>query len=112
MLILPVVIHDPDFFRAGAGADEVDFGFGDSVDSSAQALDDLIGKAVGDGAGRFLAGGFVVLFAEHLGIGRVAGVEEPAIDDQMSVGAGKSAESHHGGVGRSGRPLRKIDFLG
>ena len=106
VLILPVVVHRPDFFGAGAGADEVDFGFGDAVDAAAEAQDDLVGEAVGDGARRVLAGDLVVLLAEDLGADGVAGVEEPAGDEDAAVGGGERAEGDHGGIGRRGRPLR------
>ena len=111
VLILAVVVHHPDFFGAGARADEVDLGFGDAVDAAAEAEDDLVGEAVRDGARHVFAGGFVVLLAEHLGIGGVAGVVEPAVDDQAAVGGRERAEGDHGGVGGLGGPLREVDLL-
>ena len=111
MLILAVVVHRPDFLGAGARADEVDLGFGDAVDAAAEAVDDLVGEAMGDGARHVFAGGLVVLLAQHLRIGGVARVIEPAVDDEAAVGGGERAEGDHCGVGGVGGPLREIDLL-
>jgi hypothetical protein len=43
-LVGAVVIHHPDFFVAGAVADEINFAFGDAGNTSAQAEDDFIGE--------------------------------------------------------------------
>ena len=111
VLVLAVVVHHPDFLGAGARTDEVDLGFGDAVDAAAEPIDDLVGKAVGDGACHVFAGRFVVLLAEHLRIGGVARVVEPAVDDEPAVGGGERAKSDHGGVGGISGPLRKVDLL-
>ena len=57
------------------------------------------------------AGGFVVLLAEDLRVGGVAGVIEPAVDGEAAVCSRERAEGDHGGVGGVGRPLREIDLL-
>src|SRR5580658_9217996 len=110
-LILSVVIHHPHFLCSGAGADEVDFGFGNAVDAAAEARDDFVGKVVGDFAGRFFGGGVAVFFAEDLRAGGVAGVVEIAVDSDAPVGGGKRAEGDHAGAGRGGGPLGQIHFL-
>src|ERR1700740_2900662 len=62
-------------------------------------------------ARHIVAGGLVVLLAEYLRIGCVAGVVEPSIDSEPPIVRGKRTKCHHRGTsGRSG-PLRKIDFL-
>ena len=112
MLVLAVVVHDPDFLRAASGADKVDFGFGDAVDAAAEAQDDFVGESVRDGARHFLACRFVVLLAEDLGVGGVARVEEPAVNAEASIVGRQRSERHHGRVGRCGGPLGKVDLLG
>jgi len=111
MLIQPVVVHHPDFFGAGAGADEVDFCLGDAVNAAAEAKDDLVSETVGDGAGRLFAGGVGIVLAKDLGAGGVAGIEKPGIDDDLAVDASKRTEGEHGGAGRCGRPLGKAYLL-
>ena len=54
VLVLAVVVHRPDLFAAGTGADEVDFGFGDAVDAATEAEDDVVCELVSDGSGRIL----------------------------------------------------------
>ena len=53
-LVGAVVIHHPDFFVAGAVADEINFALGDARDAAAQTENDFIGKLVGDDAGGFV----------------------------------------------------------
>ena len=81
MLALPVVVHRPDFFAAGARRDEVNLRLGDAVEAAAKTQDDLVREAVGNLAGIFLLSHFVVLLAQNLRGLRVLGVEEPALDD-------------------------------
>jgi hypothetical protein len=52
LLVGAIVVHHPDFFVAGALADEIDFAFGDALYASAEAEDDFVGKAVRDDADR------------------------------------------------------------
>jgi hypothetical protein len=111
MLILPVVVHLPNLFGAAARADKENYGFGDAVDAAAEAQDDLVGKSVRYRPGHILAGLFAVLLAEDLRVGGVAGVVEPAVDDQPAIGNRERAKGHHGRVGGRGRPLLQIDLL-
>jgi hypothetical protein len=52
------------------------------------------------------------LLAQYLGVDGVAGVKEPAVDDEPAIGGRERAKGHHGGVGRGGGPLRQADLLG
>ena len=112
VLILPIVIHGPDLHGAGAGADEINLGFGNAVDAAAQAKNDFVGEPVGYGARHIRGGRFVILLAQHLRVGGVVGVEEPPVNRQPTTGSGKRAEGHHGGIGRGIGPLRQVDLLG
>ncbi len=99
-LIGAVVIHHPDFFVAGAVADEIDFAFGDAGNAAAQAEDNFVGKFVGDEAGRVVGGNVGVLFAENLRRRGVLYVVEPALHGDFAGGDGEIAEGQHGGVRR------------
>src|SRR5260370_19151342 len=110
LLVGAIVVHDPDFFVAGAFADEVDLGFGDAWYASAQAEDDLVGKSVCDHArrvGRCVVG---VLLAEHLWRRLILYVVEPSLHRQLAGGRAQVAESEHGSVRRRGTPSRGIKF--
>src|ERR1039458_6723975 len=50
-LVGAVVIHDPDFFVAGAIADEKDFAFGDAGNAATQTKNDFVREFVGNEAG-------------------------------------------------------------
>ena len=49
MLVGAVVVHEPKFFGAGAGADESDLRAGDAGKSAAQLVDDFIGELAEEG---------------------------------------------------------------
>ena len=106
ILVLPVVVHYPNLFASAARADKIYLCLGDAVDPATQPQDDLVGKPVRYGPRHIRAGHFVVLLAQHLGIGGVAGVIQPAGDSQPAIGCRERAEGHHGCVGRRRRPLR------
>ncbi len=111
VLALAVIVHGPDFLRAGARGDEVDLGFRDAVEPAAEAQDDLVGEAVGDKAGVVLRGGLAVLFAEDgRGVG-VLGVNQEAGDGELATVDGKRTQGKHGGVRWGRRPLAEIGFL-
>ena len=112
LLVGAVVVHHPDFFVAGALADEIDLGFGDSLYASAQTEDDFVGKAMRDDA-HGVGGGIVgVLLAEHLRRLLIFYVVEPTLHRNFAGGCAQIAEREHGGVGRRGIPCREIDFGG
>ncbi len=67
---------------------------------------------MGDDAGGFLAGGFVVLLAEDLRGDGVVRIEEPSGDVDAAVCCREGAEGDHGGIGRRGGPLGQVDLLG
>ena len=110
MLILPVVVHRPDFFGSGAGADKIDLGLGNAI-QAAEPGDDVVGEAVRDGPRIVLAGGVVVLLAQHLRAAGILGVQYPAGDGDTSVVRGERAKGNHGRVGWIRGPLRQADLL-
>ena len=79
VLVGAVIIHRPDFLMAAAGADEIELGFGDAVDSAAEPEDDLVGEAMGDQAGVVVRGGLAILLGQHLRGLRILHVVEPAL---------------------------------
>ena len=85
MLILPVVVHRPDLFGAGAGADEVDLGFGDAVDAAAHAENDFVGKFVGDSSNTLAGGGILIMLAQNLRRSDVLHVIQPALDKRVAA---------------------------
>src|SRR5260370_40853941 len=110
LLVGAIVVHDPDFFVAGAFADEVDLGFGDAWYASAQAEDDLVGKSVCDHARRLGRGVVGVLLAEHLWRRLILYVVEPSLHRDLAGGRAQVAESEHGSVRRRGIPSRAINL--
>jgi len=62
-LIGTVVIHDPDFFVAGAITDEKYFTFGDALNTTAQSENNFVGEFVGDEARVIVGGEIGVLLA-------------------------------------------------
>ena len=100
VLIGAIVVHHPDFFGVLAeNFDVEDFGFGDAGNAATEAQDDLVGKLMGDLAGRVIAGGVAILLREDLGILSVLRVEEEAIDDQFAAIDADGAEGDEGCTG-------------
>src|SRR5882757_3772219 len=111
VLVGAVVIHGPYFFSSGAVAHEINFGFGDAGNTSAQAEDDLVGKLVSDDANSVRSSVVVVLLAQHLRGRRCAlDVVEPTLHLNLVRGYSQVAEGEHGGVRRRGNPVSCIQF--
>ncbi len=113
VLVGAVVIHLPDFLVAALRVVHVvDFGFGDTGDAAAEAQDDLVGEAMGDLAGGVFGGVFAVLLGEHLRVLGFLASKRIAVDREAVAGDAERAEGNHGGVDRSGGPLRQADLGG
>ncbi len=106
-----IVVHGPDFFVSGAGADEVDLAFGNAGDSAAEAEDDFVGKAVGNQAGVVIRGRFAILLGEHLRVLRILYVEEPTLHLEGSVADAEVAKGEHGGLAAEALPTRPDERL-
>src|SRR5260370_28095740 len=109
LLVGAIVVHRPDFFVAGALADEVDLGFGDSGYTSAEAEDDFVGKFVRDHAHCVARRIIGVLLAEYLWRPLILDVVEPSLHRDLAGCRAQVAESEHGGVGWRGTPFREVD---
>ena len=99
-LVGAVIIHHPDFFVAGAVADEINFAFRDAGNAAAEAKNDFVGKFVRDQAGRVIGGNIGVLLAQDQRRGGVLYVVEPALHRDFACCHAEIAEGQHGGVGR------------
>ena len=90
VLVRAVVIHGPDFFVAGAIADEIDLRFRDALNASAQAVNDLVGELVGHHARRGVGGSVGILLTQDLRRLDVLHVIQPALSRQLSCGHAQS----------------------
>jgi len=98
-LVGTVVIHHPDFFVAGAVADEINLTFSDAGDTPAKSGDDFIRKSMGDDAGRVVGGDVGILFADHQRRCRVPYVVEPPLHGEFARSDTEIAKGQHGGLG-------------
>ena len=78
--------------------------------AAAKAVDDFVGKLVGDEASCVIGGDIGILFAEYLRRSGVLNVVEPTLHGDFSGRDGKIAEGQHGGVGRRRIPDAESDF--
>ena len=65
MLVCAVVIHHPDFFGAGARADEGDLRGGDAGEAAGKVADDFVGELVGEFADLRVGGCAAIDFADQ-----------------------------------------------
>src|SRR6202030_1895055 len=80
VLVGAVVIHDPDFFGAGAGADEGDLCRSNAGNAGKEFADDFIGELVSEFADLWVRGGAAIDFADDGLRGRTGDVIEPSLN--------------------------------
>ena len=110
MLIGAVVVHEPDFFGAGAGADESDLRAGDAGETAAEFVDDFVGELVSEAADLRVGGSAAIDLGDNRLSGGIANVEEPGLDGYFGGGFGEIAEGDHAGVGWSIGPSEIAQF--
>ena len=112
VLVGAVVIHDPEFFVAGARADESDLRGADAGKAAGKFGDDFIGELVGEFADLRVGGCAAINFADDGFVGGAADVVAPGGDDDFGGGFGEIAEGDEIGVeGRIG-PGEFLEFAG
>src|SRR5277367_1047074 len=121
VLVGAVVIHDPDFFGAGARADEGDLRRGDAGKTAGEFADDFVGELVGEFADLLVGGSAAIDFADDGLGGGIVDVVEPGLDGDFGGGFGDVAEGDVAGFdvrvgpsgvlkfGRLGERLRGIE---
>src|SRR6202035_5547596 len=112
MLVGAVVIHHPDFFRAGAGADESDLRGSDSGSYRGKAADNFVGELVSELADLRVGGGAAIDLAYDGLRGRAAHVVEPAGNSDFAGGLGEIAEKYQIGVELRRGPVEIAEFGG
>src|ERR1700758_4782986 len=110
VLVGPVIVHRPDFLVPAAIADEINLRFGNPLNPSTQAENDLVSKLVRHDPSCRFTGRVRVLLAENLWRLGVLYVEEPALSGQFAVRHSEIAESQHPGVRRWRAPGKEVHF--
>src|SRR6202035_4805740 len=110
MLVGAVVIHHPDFFRAGAGADESDLRGSDSGSYRGKAADNFVGELVSELAD-LRVGRRAAIDLSYDGLrGRAAHVVEPAGNSDFAGGFGEIAKGHEVRVDLRCGPVEIAEF--
>ena len=109
MLVGAVVVHDPDFFRSVAGADEGDLRARDAVGAGAQFADDFVGELMGEFPYLRVGGGAAIDLGDDGLRRRITHVEEPRLDRDVG-GFGEIAEGDEVGVGWGIGPGEVAEF--
>lgn len=112
MLIGAVVIHEPEFFRAGARADEGDLRGGDAAGPARKFVDDFVGELVSEFADLGIVGSAAVDLANDGLRGGIADVVHPGVDDDFGGGFGEIAEGDEIGIERRIGPGEIVEFAG
>src|SRR5712675_934789 len=112
MLVGTVVVHYPEFFCAGARADEGNLRGGDAGEAAGEAADDFVGELVGELAHLRVGGRAAVDFADDGLVGGAADVVEPRGDHDFSGGFGEIAEGDEVGVDLGGGPIGVVKLGG
>ena len=108
MLIGAVVIHDPEFFGAGARADESDLRGGDAGESAGKFVDDFVGELVGEFADLRVGGSAAIDLADDGLRGGITHVVHPGEDGDFGGGFREIAEGEEIGVEREDRTKSSI----
>ena len=86
VLVRAVVVHGPDFFVAGAVADEINLRLGDALNAAAQTENNLVGELVRHHARRGVARAIGILLAQDLRRLNILHVVQPALNSQLAAG--------------------------
>ena len=110
MLVGAVVIHDPDFFSAGAGTYEGDLGGGDTGQAAREFEDDFVGELVGEFADLLICRRATIDFADDGLAGGTSDVIEPGLDGDFGSGFGEIAEGDVVSVDLGVGPRGALEF--
>src|SRR6266478_1016598 len=97
-LVGAIVIHNPDFLGAAAGADESDLRGSDAWEAAGEFADDFVGELMGEFADLKIRGSAAINFSDY-GLRRgIADVVKPGFDGYFGRGFGEIAEAKEIGV--------------
>src|SRR5947209_10515249 len=111
MLVAAVVIHDPNFFAAGAGTDERDLRRGDAG-LTGEFTEDLIGELMREFADLRVGGCTAVDLADHGLSGAAVDVVEPGLNFDFGGGFGEITEGNHVRIDLRIFPFGVFQFTG
>ena len=100
VLVGAVVIHEPEFFVAGASADKGDLRGGDAGSAAGKFVDDFVGELVSELADLRVGGCAAIDLAYDGLCGGIAGVVHPGVDDEFGRRLSEIAEGNEIGVQR------------
>jgi hypothetical protein len=112
MLIGAVVIHEPEFFVAGASADESDLRGSDATGAAGQLVDNFVGELMSEFANLRIGGIAAIHFADYGLRGGIANVVHPGVNDDFGGSFGEIAESDEIGIERRISPGEIAEFAG
>ena len=110
MLVRTIVVHHPDFFGAGAGADEGYLGGGDAGIASREFKDNFVGELMGELADLGVGGFAAIDFADDGLGGGVVNVVEPCGDSDFGSSFGEVTEGDIVSFDAGIRPSGILEF--